>query len=115
MNKEQKELFIIIGDNLRKHRILKGLNRLKCSQIFGISANQIAKYEQGVDKPNMYFIDQALEFYGISFEELTEKIQDKQDHTLLLQIYRSLAELNKEQKLTINNLLKIIIKGVDKK
>lgn len=41
---------IIVGQNLREKRILKGLSMLELSHIVGISYQQIQKYEQGKNR-----------------------------------------------------------------
>ena len=65
-NKEKK----VLGENLKRLRIAKGLSREDFAEMFNISALTVRNTEQGYISPRIPAIVKYADFYGASLDEI---------------------------------------------
>jgi transcriptional regulator with XRE-family HTH domain len=56
---------------LRELRIERGLSQMQLSKAVDVSQSAIAKYELGRTEPTASVIIKLMEYFGVTFEELT--------------------------------------------
>jgi transcriptional regulator with XRE-family HTH domain len=63
------------ADNLKKHRINKGLSQKQLAEVFKVSPSSITMYETGQREPNFTLLDQMATFFEISTDVLLGRNQ----------------------------------------
>ncbi len=73
---ENKDMNIIIGNNLLKLRKNMKLTQMEVAEKFNYSDKSISKWEKGESLPNVEVLCELANFYGISLDDLTKENQN---------------------------------------
>lgn len=60
----------IIGENIKKYRLLNNMTQEDLSKKLGIAPNTLSNYENGNREPNSDIISKLADIFGISLDEL---------------------------------------------
>ncbi len=100
----------LVGDRIRRRRILMGLTQDQLGESLGISYQQIQKYETGANRVSagrLYLIATRLEvspgwfFDPVKSDASSEDFEDLGSSRLLMEFVRSFARINDERLKTV--------------
>jgi transcriptional regulator with XRE-family HTH domain len=100
----------LVGDRIRRRRILMGLTQDQLGESLGISYQQIQKYETGANRVSagrLYLIATRLEvspgwfFDPVKSDASSEDFEELGSSRLLMEFVRSFARINDERLKTV--------------
>jgi transcriptional regulator with XRE-family HTH domain len=100
----------LVGDRIRRRRILMGLTQDQLGESLGISYQQIQKYETGANRVSagrLYLIATRLEvspgwfFEPVKSDASSEDFEELGSSRLLMEFVRSFARINDERLKTV--------------
>lgn len=84
MNKQQKQqLYDLLGDNIRRHRTLKGLTQEQLATKIDLARTSIVNIEQGRQHPPLHLLFEISRVLEVSFENLIPLESDFMSNVLL--------------------------------
>ena len=114
----------LVGDRIRRRRILMGLTQDQLGESLGISYQQIQKYEKGTNGVSSIRLLQLSNYLKVPinyfFEDFSEYLinleKSKEGHmnvnyNFLVKLY---SELNADQKLKFNKSLQVVSNNISK-
>lgn len=66
-----------LGENIKYYRKLNGLSQQAFAKKMGTTQQRISEWERGRIEPSLYNLMRILKVFSISFEELTDGIEEK--------------------------------------
>lgn len=96
----------MIGENLRRLRMLKKLSREALGQRLGVSATAVYKWEKDLAEPSIDRLKAMAEIYGVSVSELLgESAPEIGSITVMSRAMRRMTEEEREQVIAVSRAL----------
>ncbi len=73
---------IKLGENLKKHRIMRELTQEQLAEVFGISAQAISRWENGATYPDITLLPTIANYFEITIDELMGMVDFKSEEKI---------------------------------
>ncbi|WP_369309694.1 helix-turn-helix domain-containing protein [Providencia rettgeri] len=70
----QKNIYALLGNHLRKARVSKGLSGYELGSVIQLSQQQVSRYELGINKLSLDKLIEIVIFLDIDINEITKLI-----------------------------------------
>ena len=101
----------IIGERIKKHRLIKNLSQEKISEKLNVSVTYISRIERGNTKPNLEMLDNISEVLEISLSEIITGISSNDKMYLNDDFFIKIETLNSKKIKLLYEFISILEKS----
>jgi len=99
----------MFGDQIRIHRLKRGLSQQALGEILGVSAVAVHKWEKGLSQPDIPTLRRLSDLFGVSIDELCDhqpvQLPPQDNLTIMTRAFRQLTEEEQEKYLAVGRAL----------
>ena len=104
----------MIGDNIKKFRIIRGLSQAELADLLNVSQKTISSWEIGRTEPNMGMVEKLALLLGVRKSDLIGEDGMEQVLTAAeIHLIKSFRKLSREQRTMVMNIVDYAADGGD--